>query len=479
MQKTLILLFIISSTIYSKNFLDYSVIDQKINNLTFNEEYDRALYLCDSLIKVDQLNPKYYFYYFGADALKLHAQINHSPLHDRDSVKEALVETSINKIEDALDKIENVEETPNNRFYKAGLYGYYSRFAALNGSWWTAYKNGTKSVDMFEEIVEEYPDCYDAYLYPGVFKYYADRLSGLTGFFAGILGVSGDRSEGIREIKLALENGLVVFPQATLMILEVYAFMEGDGYNSLPYFEDFISKYPKNRRIKNWYVNTMLNLGLAKKASIMFEGENAEMLDDFVKAKYYFLIRNNLKSLEYSRSAYEDDPPTWRGIIENTKYIYVYNNWLMGKEDEVSKVKSQLNKHYAQKFNIDVKYEDESRYIYKLRSLAALNESDEFYRLIEKAPKFKGKEFEDEFYLIQGVFLFLQKNFIEAEPFFAKSKKSSNWRSKVSSLGYLLDIYLVSDTTEEKAEQLIEEIEDSDYQKLIFRTSDLEKKYKL
>ena len=223
----------------------------------------------------------------------------------------------------------------------------------------------------------------------------------------------------------------------------------------------------------------MLNLGLAEKASIMFEDENSTMLDDFVKAKYYFLINDNPASIEFARSAFEDNPPTWRGIIEYTKYLYIYNNWLIGNEAKVNKRKSQLNDHYKKKFNLDSTYASESKYVYKLRSLAAMSRGEAFYQLIEKAPDFKGKEFEDEFYFIQGVFLYQQEKFGEAEPYFVKSKKSSNWRNKVNSLGYLLDIYLVSDTTKKKAEELIEEIEDSEYKKLIFRSTDLEKKYRL
>jgi len=479
MKKTLFLLFALTSSILPQNFLEYNDLDKRINELTFNEEYDSALNLCDSIIKIDKLNPKYYFYYFGADALKLHSKLNQSPLNDRDSLKESLLKKSINKMEHVLENLEDIEETPTNRFYKAGLYGYYSRHAGMNGSWWAAYKNGMRSVDMFEEIIEEYPECYDAYLYPGVFKYYADRLSGITGFLAGILGVSGDRSEGLREINLALKNGKIVFPQASLMMLEIYAFMEGDGYASLTYFEAFIDQFPKNQKIKNWYVNTMLNLGLAEKASIMFEDENTKMLDDFVKAKYYFLINDNPASIEFARSAFEDNPPTWRGIIEYTKYLYIYNNWLMGDEEEVNKRKSQLSEYYNKKFNLDSAYASESKYVYKLRSLAARGEHEAFYQLIEKAPDFKGKEFEDEFYLIQGVFLYQQERFAEAEPYFIKSKKSNNWRSKVNSLGYLLDIYLATDTTEEKAEELFKEIGDSDYKRLIFRSADLEKKYRL
>ncbi|MEN8192028.1 MAG: hypothetical protein ABFS12_04385 [Bacteroidota bacterium] len=455
------------------------MIDKKINDLTFNEKYDAALYLCDSLITEHELNPKYYFYYFGADALKLHSKINHSPLHDRDSVREALVEISISKLDQAIDKLEDIKKTPNNRFYLAGLYGYYSRYAGMNRSWWTAYTNGIKSVGMYEDLIEEFPDCYDAYLYPGVFEYYADRLSGITSFFAGILGVSGDRREGLSKIELAVKKGKIVFPQGSLMMLEINAFMEGNGYESLKYFEAFLEKFPENQRIRNWYVNTMLNLGLAEKASKTFESEYGELLDDFVKAKYYFLLNKNSISLEYSKSAFAKDPPTWRGIIEYTKYLHVYNNWLLGNETEVIEDAPKLNEYYSNKFTLDQNFENESKYIYELRSLAAMNKKEAFLKLVEDAPKFNNKEFEDEFYLIQGVYLFQQERFVEAEPYFIKSKITNNYRNKVNSLGYLLSIYMVIDTTKEKAAQLIDEIEESEYQRLIYRSNDLEKKYRI
>lgn len=479
MRKILLFFFVLFTSIYSENFLEYNKLDQKINYFTFNENYDVALNLCDSLISSDEFNPKYYFYYFGADALKLHAQINHSPLEDRDSLREVLVKLSISKMENALEKLEDIKETPNNKFYLAGLYGYYSRYAGMDGSWWSAYKNGIKSVDIYEEIIEEFPQCYDAYLYPGVFKYYADRLSGITGFLASLLGVSGDRVEGLREIKLAYENGKIIFPQASLMMLEINAYMEGNSYGSLKYFETFLQHYPKNQRVKNWYVNTLLNLGLAKKASALFEGEQADLLDDFVKAKYYFLINNIPASIEFSRSAFEDDPPTWRGIIEHTKYIYLYNNWLMGNEKVVEKDKSKLNEYYNGKFKQDSTYADESKYIYNLRSTAAKGDNKSFQKLLINVPKFKSEEFADEFNFIQGVFLFQQNKFADAEAYFIKAKQSNDRRSKINSLGYLLDIYLAVNTSKEKAEQLLEEIEEIDYQRLIYRSQDLEIKYKI
>ncbi len=479
MNKIFILLVLTTSIVFSKNFLNYTAIDQRINDLTYNQNYNDALALCDSLIATDELNPKYYFYYFAADAMKFHEQINYSPLNNRDSLKETLAEIAIEKMDKVFDKLEDIEETPNNRFYMAGLYGYFSRYAGIAGSWWRAYKNGIKSVDMFEEIIEEYPDCYDAYLYPGVFQYYADRLSGFTGFIASILGVSGDRNKGLRDVNLTFEKGTVFYPQAALMLLEMYAFMEGNTYASLKYFESFLKKFPNNNRIRNWYVNTMLNLGLAKKATDIFEGEYGDSLDNFVRAKYYFLTNNIPASREFARIAFDKNPPSWRGIIEYTKYLYVYNSWLLDDNEEVKKRKSQLNSYYRKKFNLDSTDANESRYIYKLRSLAAKDNKKEFNELINSAPNFKSREFENEFYLVQGIYLFQQKKFVQAEPYFQKSKNTNDYHNKILSLRYLLDIYLAINITAEKAEKLVDEIEDSNYQRLIYRASDLEDKYDL
>ena len=107
----------------------------------------------------------------------------------------------------------------------------------------------------------------------------------------------------------------------------------------------------------------------------------------------------------------------------------------MNKEQEVLDRKPELNDHYKYKFRMDSTYAIESKYIYKLRSLVAMDINEEFDQLIEKTPDFKGKEFEDEYYLIQGIFLFQHANFSEAEPYFILSKSSSNWRNKITSFG--------------------------------------------
>ena len=427
---------------------------------------------------MDKKNPRYYFHYFGADALQLHDKINESPLEGRDSVREGLVDQSIEKLDKAIQILDNLPLTPINRFYIASLHGYYSRYAGLNKYWWAAYINGTKANGMFEEIIKEYPDCYDAYLYPGVFGYYAARLGGFNGFIAEILGVSGNRTDGLSYVKIALDKGKAVYPQALLMMLEINTVMEDNPYKAIPYFEEFIKLYPKNKRVINWYSHTLLNLNSAVKISKKIKNDKHGIIDNFVKAKYYFLTNQIDSSAKYAKCAFQN-PNTWKGIIEHTKYYCVYSNWLLKNPEAVKTYKSKLNDYYTPIFELDLNNEIESKYIYNLTSHLAKEEFSKFNNLLKSKPSFKSKDFEAEFNLLQGTYFFEKNELLKSLPFFEKAEQSNDWRKKTIALRYQLDIYLQKTMPIEKSKKLIEKIEVADYNKLTFRISDLIKKYKL
>ncbi len=478
MSNVLVLFVFLSSFIYSQNFLVVDSLDKNLINLTFNDEHAEVKHICDSLISLDSKNPKYYFHYFGADALQLHEKINHSPLSGRDSLREILVDLSIEKLDEAIQILDDVPMTPKNRFYIASLHGYYSRFSGLNRSWWSAYVSGTKANKMFEELIEEYPECYDAYLYPGVFGYYAARLNGFTGFIATILGVSGNRIDGMNYIELALKNGILVYPQALLMILEINTIMEDNPHKTIPYFERFLEEFPKNKRTTNWYGHTLLNIYKTDGINNKINGAPIGVIDNFVKSKYFFLTEQLDSSAKYSKNAF-NNPNTWRGIIEHTKYYSVYTNWLLKKNNVEKNYNSNLSAHYLSLFELDLNNQTESRYIYKLTSALVNKDYLEFTKLSELNPKFKEVYFEAEFNLLQGVFLFQQNKLNDSLPYFEKAEKSSDWRKRTIALRYQLDVYLKETISLDKVLFLIEKIEETDYNKLVFRLDDLREKYLL
>jgi len=477
LRNGLFLFLILSTSIFSQNFIKVDSLDKKLIALTYNDEYEKVKSICDSLIKLDKKNPKYYFHYFSSDALELHEKINLSSINGRDSLREILVNESIAKLEDAIQILNDIPITPTNRFYIASLHGYYSRYAGLNGSWWAAYVNGIKANGMFEDIIDEFPECYDAYLYPGVFSYYAARLNGFTGFIASILGVSGNRNEGITFINLAVKNSKLVYAQALLMLIEINTVMEDNPNKAIGFFEEFIKIYPKNKRVLNWYCHTLLNLTQAKKVSTKIKNDNYGIVDNFVKAKYYFITNQVDSSAKHANCAFQN-PNTWKGIIEHTKYYCVYTNWLNKNPDAIKIYKSKLNDFYAALFELDLKNEAESKYIYKLTTLLATENYSAFNKLILKQPKFLEKYYIAEFNLLQGIALFQQNKPIEALPFFENAEISADKRNKTLALRFQLDVYLKENIHLDKARILIKKIEEADYNKLTFRLEDLETKYK-
>lgn len=472
MDKILNILLLISSIVYSQNFLEINSLDKKLINLTFNDEHVEVKRICDSLISLDSKNPKHYFHYFGAEALQLHEKINHSPLSGRDSLRELLVDQSLEKLETVIQDLDDMEMTPQNRFYIASLHGYYSRFAGLNRYWWSAYVNGTKANGMFEEIIEEFPECYDAYLYPGVFGYYASRLNGFNGFIASILGVSGDRDEGINDIELALEKSKLVYPQALLMMLEINTIMEDNPNNGIPYFEEFLKLFPKNKRTANWYGHTSLNLYKTSGIKEKIKYDSLGTIDNFVKAKYYFLTEQIDSSAKYTKYSFQN-PMTWKGIIEHTKYYSVYTNWFLENNEVEKDYKSKLNNYYSSLFVLDLKNERESKYIYKLTALLVKEKYNEFETMIELKPDFKETYFKAEFNLLQGISLFQQNKLLKSIPYFERAEFSFDKRKKTIALRYQLDIFLREIVSIKKVNLLIERIEETDYDKLIFRLNDL------
>ena len=151
-----------------------------------------------------------------------------------------------------------------------------------------------------------------------------------------------------------------------------------------------------------------------------------------------------------------------------------------GNDEEVEKYIPELRDSYKQRFNFERSTEPETKYLYQLNSEVAVSgDSSKIDDLISAPPKFTEEYHVSMFNLLKGVYHFKNENYLGAEISFQKSKQSMDRRLKTRSLKYLLDIYLKTDVGRERAENLIDEIDDSDYQKLIYRIGDLEIKYDL
>ncbi len=85
-------------------------------------------------------------------------------------------------------------------FYKGSAIGYLAFFQGQHGEWFSALKNGKKSIEILEKVVKIDTTLVDAFLGIGAYKYWLS--SKLNWLFI----IPDQRDEGIRLIKKALQS---------------------------------------------------------------------------------------------------------------------------------------------------------------------------------------------------------------------------------------------------------------------------------
>ncbi|MFC1733876.1 hypothetical protein ACFL6I_26545, partial [candidate division KSB1 bacterium] len=103
-------------------------------------------------------------------------------------------------------------------FYLGGVYGNIGLYYLVRNSYWNAYVNGRRGKNYLEKAVELNPDFADPYLGLGIYKYYTDVMSKLAKTFLFILGLNGNREEGIEYIKYALQHGSLTQVEAQFFL---------------------------------------------------------------------------------------------------------------------------------------------------------------------------------------------------------------------------------------------------------------------
>jgi hypothetical protein len=91
------------------------------------------------------------------------------------------------------------------------------------------------------------PQMYDAYAGLGLYNYLADTLSGLAKvlrFFMGIPG--GDKREGVRQLRIAMEQGVLTRTGARFYLANVLRVYEHDYSASTDVLSPLVAQYPQN-----------------------------------------------------------------------------------------------------------------------------------------------------------------------------------------------------------------------------------------
>jgi len=479
-MKKLLFLFFLSALLTAKPY-EPTQLDLQIISHTFNEEFDQAKKISQEQIKLNPNSPKYYYYLINIKILEYYQKVAELDPEKRDEGRKILNKEIIDYCESIIDKFDDDNLNTENKFYYGTIYAYLGRIYGIDGSWWSAFRSGLKSKNIMEDILKSDPQFYDAYLVLGMLNYYADRLSGITSFVAGILGFSGDREKGLYQLRTAYDKGKLTFGQSALTLIEVYASLEGNEYASLNYFENFLSRFPKNKRTLNAYCQILMTLGNLKKAESIIKNDKSDLVDNYAKARLNDLKGNSQLAIHYGERALENENKLYRGGAAASRYIIVLNSWLIGDNSRVKKYEPVLNNRYKELFAVIKNNEKESKWLHDLSVQTAADKSiDDIETFIESKPNLsKAKGFEDQFNLLLGAFYFEKNVFDKAEQYFKRSINSVDDRYKYSAARNLIEIYSRQNVDKSKVKTLLDIIDDLDNDRLTYRAKDLEKKYNL
>jgi hypothetical protein len=468
--------FLLSVGAYEPNSIDLQII-----NHTFNEEFDKAIKLSQEQIKLFPNSPKYYYYHINTKILEYYKKVAELEPGKRDEGRKLLNKEIIDYCESVIKKIDPSRLDTENKFYFGSIYAYLGRIYGIDGSWWSAFRAGMKSKNLMEEILEADPQFYDAYLALGMLYYYADRLSGITGFIAGVLGMSGDREKGLRYLQTAHDKGKLTYGQAALTLIEVYSSLEDNDYMAVKYFEEFLKRFPKSKRTLNSYCQRLLNIYNTNRVASLIQNDDENLINDYTKARYYDIIGKSDLAIKHAEDVIEKEDVSWRGALNNARYIIVFNGWLTGNNSLIKRHEALLDDRSKENFEISNKNEMHSKWIHQFSiyfaSGKSVQELEDFAKL---KPIFNNASgYESRFNLLMGLVYFKNNSFIKAEQFYRKALLSTNERDKYTAYKYLVDIYIKQNTDKSKVEKLLDDIDDFDNDRLTFRAKDLEKKYNL
>lgn len=142
-----------------------------------------------------------------------------------------------------------LDAQPDNKFlhfYLGGIYGNMGLQYLRQGSYWSAYRNGSKGKGHLEKALKIDPDFADAELGIGIFKYYADVLPRYMKPFLFLVRLNGNREEGLSKIKHAAEKSALSRIEANFFYAKILQEYEGDPAGALEVGNQLHDQFPDN-----------------------------------------------------------------------------------------------------------------------------------------------------------------------------------------------------------------------------------------
>lgn len=241
MKTKFFIIFLFISIFAFAQPVKFSSSDLEINRLLYDGNWQSA----DSLIEIQlQQNPNIPKYHFFKAYSSFYARyIGNNGPRDR-----AATIRQVQKFAwDAVTVGEKAEQTTENKFYIGYSYAFLTRVDIMSGEFWNGYWNACKAEDYLEEVIEEDPNCIDAYLLLGVNEYFpAVAISGFQGFLAWLGGMPGDRELGLSYFNKVEQEGILFKTEAKYILALVMGFRENNFAQSYKYWGELSDEFSGN-----------------------------------------------------------------------------------------------------------------------------------------------------------------------------------------------------------------------------------------
>ena len=122
-----------------------------------------------------------------------------------------------------------------------------------------------------EEVVDENPDFYDAYLGIGALKYALSEISGIATLALKLTRLSGNKAEGLELVKRSFEKGERLKPEAAFQLSKIYNDYLAYYDEAASVLEPYLKKYPENVLFLYQYAIAQINARKLPKAEEILE----------------------------------------------------------------------------------------------------------------------------------------------------------------------------------------------------------------
>jgi tetratricopeptide (TPR) repeat protein len=172
----------------------------------------------------------------------------------------------------AMALVNQDRNNPDALYYLGTVYGVIAGYdASITRKFFSAVRNGSRSVDLHQKVIKINPNYYDAYLSLGIYNYIVATLPFPLKALAAMSGFHGNKERGMSQLKLTIEKESDAADDARVILLAIYQNEKQYG-QALEILQTLSAKYPGSYLLKLETASTLAALGHQAEAAKIFEG---------------------------------------------------------------------------------------------------------------------------------------------------------------------------------------------------------------